>query len=252
MQRMRRNKGFSLTEVLLAVATLSVGMVFVAGTFAVGVFFTTVSAERTTAAVAADEAFAKVRIFGLNPNDADLKSGEMARYENVTLGIDPNEFGYPSTETAGEKQYWWSELCRPVGDPNQSGDRRLVQVTVFVARKIGAGSKFPAPTGTGAWPIPMDVPVTGAVGGNILIVDSADSAYRDLSERWLNRGVTIVDNATGRMYRILDRGGVDGMEVELAEPWQGPGDPERIWVVPPPTSGGRDPCVAVYQELIRF
>ncbi len=53
----------------MAVGTLAVGMTFIAGTFLTGIYLSTFSTERTIAAVAAEEAFAKMRIFGLDPND---------------------------------------------------------------------------------------------------------------------------------------------------------------------------------------
>jgi len=239
----RHNKGFSLTEVLLAVAVLSVGMVFVAGTYAVGVYYTTVSAERTVAAVVADEAFAKIRLFGLNPNDSDLLTVRMARYEDVCVGtIDPNEFAYPSTGSATDKQYWWSALCRDRQPGGRQGSR-LVQVTVFVSRKIGAGSRFPAAGAPRAWPAPMAVQVNDITGGKVLIINDTEQ------QQWISPGATIVDDAGGRMYRVMER---DGTDVELDRPWQGPASPMRIWVVPPPVDGGRDPCIAVYQKLMRF
>ena len=53
-----KNSGFSLTEVLLAVGTLAIGMIFISGTFLTGIYFATIATERTIAAVAANEAFA--------------------------------------------------------------------------------------------------------------------------------------------------------------------------------------------------
>ena len=50
----------------MAVGTLAIGMTFIAGTFLTGIFFSTLSTERTIAAVAAEEAFAKVQIYGLD------------------------------------------------------------------------------------------------------------------------------------------------------------------------------------------
>ena len=59
------NNGFSLIEVLLAVGIIAVGMLFIAGVFPVGIHFTTIASERTIAAVVADEAFAKIRLYGV-------------------------------------------------------------------------------------------------------------------------------------------------------------------------------------------
>jgi len=86
-----RHRGFSLTEVLLAVGTLAVAMLFIAGTFLVAVHFAMVTTERTTAALAADEAFAKIRLYGVNPGS--LQVDRMVRF-----AVDPNESAYPSTD----------------------------------------------------------------------------------------------------------------------------------------------------------
>ena len=68
MNRRPGHKGFSLTEVLLAAGILMIGFMMIAGTLPVGVKLTAMGTERTIGAVAADEAFAKVRLFGLrNP-----------------------------------------------------------------------------------------------------------------------------------------------------------------------------------------
>lgn len=63
----RRHKGFSLTEVLLSLGTLAIGMMFIAGVFPVGIHFATVTTERSIAAAAADEAFAKIRLTAADP-----------------------------------------------------------------------------------------------------------------------------------------------------------------------------------------
>ena len=61
--------GFSLTEVVIAIGLLAVGMLFIAGSFPVSVHFTTVATERTIAATVADEAFAKIKLYGIyDPN----------------------------------------------------------------------------------------------------------------------------------------------------------------------------------------
>ena len=131
MGNRRQNKGFSLTEVLLAVGTLAVGMVFISGTFLTGIHFSTIATERSIAAVVADEAFAKLRIYGsTDPNkwlsgkstfscfdfndvEVEVDIGQINQ-ETVHLVRDPDEFAYPSTITSTPKQYYWSALCRPV------------------------------------------------------------------------------------------------------------------------------------------
>lgn len=54
MRESYKNRGFSLTEVLLSVGILAVGMIFIAGVFPVGIYFTTIATERTIAAIVAD------------------------------------------------------------------------------------------------------------------------------------------------------------------------------------------------------
>ncbi|GAF90301.1 unnamed protein product, partial [marine sediment metagenome] len=63
MAKLCKHKGFSLAEVLLAISTLAVGVLFVAGVFPVGIHLTTVAIERTIAVIAADEAFAKIKLY---------------------------------------------------------------------------------------------------------------------------------------------------------------------------------------------
>src|SRR4030042_1337956 len=149
-----RNSGFSLTEVLIAVGILSFGMVFVAGVFPAGIYLMTISTERTIAAVAADEAFAKVRIYNVNFASPQWPSPPptvgCVGFNDVSLvAVDPNEFEYPSTNTGEPNQYCWSALCRLVDDdPN-----RLVQVTVFVSRKVSRNLKYlDGSGGTVGWP----------------------------------------------------------------------------------------------------
>ena len=157
MNNKQKHRGFSLTEVLIAVGILAVGMTFVAGVFPAGIYLMTIATERTIAAVAADEAFAKIRIYAvgdLNDMNDDIKLNNLKENELMdfndptvfpaTINIDPNEFTYPSTNTAAEKQYYWSALCRRAAlDPN-----RLVQVTVFVSRKVSPNLKYRTPNGT--------------------------------------------------------------------------------------------------------
>ena len=240
MRTKRNKKGFSLIEVLMAVGTLAVGMIFIGGTFLTGIYFSTIATERTIAAVAADEAFAKIRIFEVNPADPRLADVDQTRFEDVVLNpIDPNEFAYPSIKTLAESRYCWSALCRRI-DPNPS-DRR-VQVTVFVCRKVGSGAAYHGNVGR---PIPMKVGVTGPVSNVVLTINEPGKI------NWINDGYTIVENGTGKIYQVVGRA-VDSAplnEITLAKPWQG-GD--TVWVVPPPIDRGRGPCIVVYQKVIVF
>ena len=242
-------KAFSLTEVLLAVATLAIGMLFIAGTFLAGIYLTTVAAERTTAAVVADEAFAKIKLYGINPADPNLFVGPLRRFEDVEARrpVPAEEFAYPSTQVdISEKQYYRSALCRRV-DPNAAS--RLVQVTVFVSRKTASAGLYQGGAGR---PIPMAV--------RILILATPPTNVLTGSPgptlTWINDGCTIVDDQTGQIYRVLQRrdavpGASPGPTIELDRPWEGaPGG--SVWVVPPPIGSGKDPCIAVSQKVIRF
>ena len=271
VRKLRNNNGFSLTEVLFAVATLAIAMLFIAGTFPVAIYFSTIATERTIAAVAADEAFAKIRLYA-DPNDPNddididyLGVDWQTRFNDVnafpatlTFGLDPSEFAYPSDPGVhiSEKKYFWSALCRRVMDPT-TGPTRLVQVTVFISRKIGeaGGYWYRNPDGSlnqGGWfyPIPIDVNVS-QVGPDEL---SIDLLVDPVEKTFINDGYTIVDDRTGQIYRVLERyAGVPPIDqvIKLDRPWQG-GLTGLVWVVPPPVNGGRYPCIAIYQKVIRF
>ena len=275
MKSERKNSGFSLAEVLLAMGVLAIGMIFVAGVFPLGIRFTTIASERTTAAVAAEEAFAKIKLYARgDPEDLndDIKLGKLKvdklRPDETTdfdkifpaaAEIDPNEFAYPSTGTdISQKQYYWSALLRRTADdPN-----RLVQIIVFVSRKAGLNLEYPDPNtpggnGTVDWPMPVKVGVEGVAGaGDELRIRLRLSAYGD--ETFINDGYTIVDDKTGRLYRVLEsykEPDYDYKIVLLDRDWDESdpgGHPKYVWVVPPPVGGGRQPCIAVYQKVIRF
>ena len=239
MRKKRRYRGFSLTEVLLAVGTLAIGMIFIGGTFLVGIHFTTIATERTIAAVAADEAFAKIRLYGVNLADPNLVVNELTQFE-VLNPIAEDEFAYPSTKSSAAKQYYWSALCRPVhSDPNN----RLVQVTVFVGRKVGSGTKYQGSAVNR--PVPMRVDVAGTLGSDVLTIEEPDK------RTWINDGCTVVDDQTGQLYRVLRRD-VDVPNIIVLDRVWDSDLTGSVWVVPPPIGGGRYPCVAIYQKVIRF
>ena len=265
--------GFSLTEMLLAIGVLSVGMVFIAGVFPVAIHFMTISTERTIAAVVADEAFAKIKLYA-HPDPAGPDTNEInltalpiaghAYFRDIRVfpaigNIDPNEeFTYPSTDTdISQKHYCFSALCRLTA-PNS----RLVQVTVFINRKTGPILRYYAPdilpdpgtAGYGAvdfskavdWPRPVKGAVDVTARSNELEIAN------DKEKTFFNDGCRILDNATGRIYRVMERyPPPDDDTILLDGDWQG-GSPGNVWVVPPPIGGGRYPCIAIYQKEIRF
>jgi len=259
------NNGFSLIEVLLAVGIIAVGMLFIAGVFPVGIHFTTIASERTIAAVVADEAFAKIRLYGVVDFNSPLwpvpPGIACADFRDVSYGaVNPVEFAYPSDPNIdiSDKQFYWSALCRRVVDPDPNS--RLVQVTVFVSRKVGAGAIYrrrdplaPPALTTVPSPVPVWINVSQPVGfnpSNLLVVDAILNDNVD-EITFVNDGYTIVDNVSGQIYRVLERDSIVPDMIILDRPWQG-GLPGLVWVVPPPVSGGRRPCIAVYQRVIRF
>ena len=222
--------GFSLTEVLLAVGILAVGMLFIAGVFPVSIYFTTVATERTIAATVADEAFAKTKLYGVNL--ATLSYINQTQYV-----LSAAEHAYPSTPTSdpNSRQYWWSAVCRRV-------DINDVQVTVFVSRKVGATTTYSNAIDPSR-PVAVDVNVFSAVGYELTI--GADQ------KNYINDGYTIVDGVSGQIYRVLERYPSNDTVIKLDKSWQGT-PPSKVWVVSPPATGGRYPCIGVYQKVMRF
>jgi type II secretory pathway pseudopilin PulG len=259
-----KETGFSLTEVLLAVGILAVGMVFIAGVFPVGIRFSQISEERTIAAIVADEAFAKIRIYAAGDPENGVEPIQLSEIGRNNLTpedeneledilpamVDPNllypeEFVYPSTGSEIEKkQYCWWALFRLVD--GSSGVNSPVQVTVFVCRKSG-NMQYRTADGSddGEWPVPVAVGVLEEVRDNELsIVDVSEKGF-------INDGYRIVDDKTGRIYRVRERYKDPDDTILLDRDWDDDsGSP--VWVVPPGVGGSRGPCIGVYQKVIGF
>ena len=249
-----RNSGFSLTEVLIAVGILSVGMVFAAGAFPAGIYLTAVATERTIAAVAADEASAKVRIYGIDLSKISDSSLKDFNSLPAAININPNEFEYPSAEANEPNQYHWSALCR-LTEALATNPNPPVQVTVFVCRKVSQNLKYwdrnPDDTLKKVdYPVPVRVSVSSGSNPNELLIGDIIPADSVDEKTFINDGYTIVDGATGRIYRVLERyKATNDNTILLDRDWEGG---SLVWVVPPPVGGGRHPCIAVYQKVIIF
>ena len=264
---------------LIATGIMAIGLVMVATIFPVGVKLTSMSTERTIGAVVADEAFAKIQLYGLQANwRITVSSVACSDYQYIAKGIglggddlwwtaddvNTGEFQYPSAVMASDEpgHYHWSALCRKV-----AGSDNEVQVTVFVTRKVAAASKYRAwdPNAFDVdlpsdWPkpVPVNVSFNPASPKQLLIVNGPGSLVLNDSRYFFDDGYTIVDNYSGRIYRVLevkDAIGSDSLPdtLVLQQDWEDNGlTNETIWVVPPAVGSDRYPCVRVYQKVLRF
>jgi len=256
----RHEKGFSLAEVLMSLGILSIGMLLIAAIFPAGVYFATISTERTIAAVVADEAFAKIKIYGNDPNinfeplvDLGVECSIFPRSNLMLAEWSEDEFLYPSDNSLNDRIYSWSAIWRRLPDPTG----RNVQVTVFVSRKAGLAAMYyrhdlsAGEPGTieedNLFPAPVPVRITTDNTEQITI-ENPD--YRT----FLTEGCTIVDGETGFLYRVLRRDDANHDVIYLDRDFidlDSDGESD-VWVVPHPVGGGRVPCIAVYQKIIRF
>ncbi|NLH43914.1 MAG: type II secretion system protein [Planctomycetes bacterium] len=270
MTKKRQQHGFSLTETLMAVGTLAIGMTFIGGTFLTGIYFATLSTERTVAAVASEEAFAKMQIFGLDVDDPNLKTSEFVPYEDLTT-LPAKETFYPSTSGDSDRQYSWSALCRRVVDVNDGPDGaatkrgELIQCVVFISRETGAHSSYRKRQSGSIWPqlaqtdlpcpVRVNIAQNSGMTDQVLVKDAVSGDAVD-ERTFVAQGSILVDNATGGIYRVLERDKTQPEKVTLDRAWDGgdltASDGGWVWVVPPPVAGGRIPCIAVYQKIIRF
>lgn len=231
-------KGFSLPEVLMATGILAVGLVMIAGTFPVAIFLTLSSVEQTAAPIAADEAVAKMQLYGFAGISTSTKD-----FDSIPAKIDPNEYWYPSIRDINDYQrtYCWSAICR-LSAPN------LVQATIFVSRKGASGLSYYQYDSTtnsinpnGTRPTPVKITGATATGPQLTLSTPGDGA------KYIHAGASIVADATGNIYRVLSR---DNDTITLASNWIETAN--DFWVVPPPASGGRSPFVGVYQRIINI
>jgi prepilin-type N-terminal cleavage/methylation domain-containing protein len=217
-------RGFTLVETLLALGVLAIGCLCVAGSFCVGIHFSSVATEQTMAAIVADEAFAKVRIFaGQDPNWLNNLPPFCVDF-NSTASIDPNEFFYPSTEGVPQ-DYYWQALCRKAGP-------HTYQITVFSCRKIGAR---PASWLTEIPTLPTPQPTILDVG-NDFGTRLGDPAY-------------IIEPLSGQLYIGNKIAGQEPRYISLADAWP---DTALCWAIPSAAPRTTSPCIRVFQKIVCF
>lgn len=298
MVRGIKQPGFSVAEVMIAVGILGVALIFIAGVFPVGIRFTEVSTNRTVGTIVASEAFAKIRLMAdeVGADVTELEFEEQRDFNDWYDDIDDsdnyiddvNTYCYPTDNTVefGKKQYCWSALLRRVdkyrSGPNEPDSSRDVQVTVFVCRRPGENQKyykpdfddlkFPGNTyGIITTDIEtVDLPAPAKIGvDEVADRENELEIITDKEITLINDGDLIVDDATGRIYRVLERYADPDDDFILLDKdfiwddWEGgqiSGD-RFIWVVPSPWApgslftwkvSGKNPCVGVYQKVIKF
>ncbi len=282
MKNLTRNHfGFSLIETMLAAGILGVGLVLIAMVFPVGIKLTSVATERTVGAIAADEAFAKIKLWGFprtwptltNQTCADyreLLNTQYAGYPGWSIkDISWSEFLYPSDDNIGQPRvYHWSALCRALDD-------KQVQITVFVTRKVAENIQFRSTINSGVGPLPGSLQ---AWPSPVVVSLKYDGTPRELKigvllwgdeHEFLNGGMVLLEDRTGRLYTIEQVRDSDGdgqrETLVLSQPWQWPGyelNPDappaaaqtnlRFWVVPPGIGSSRNPVIAVRQKVMRI
>jgi hypothetical protein len=233
-----------------------------------GVYFSTISTERTIASVAAGEAFAKIRLYD-EPTDAN--AGFMPYEQAIkTKKVPLAEYLYPSTGQTSAGQYSWAAICRRAragAGQTQTVSDNLIEFIVFVCRESNPASKYwVRKTGKGAQgfdpcdlPRPVRITITQdpmSLNKNEVTIVDPVAADRIDERAFVSNGTSIVDDATGQIYRVLERSATQPDRITLDRPWTGGTIATQrgggVWVVPPPTSGGRDPLIAIYQRVLRF
>ena len=262
----KKQRGFSLAEVLMALAILALGMVFIAGVFPAGIYYTIISTERTLGSVVADEAFAKIRLYGVDvnlpfvgeklPKAGCVDFSSTSAIWPIPVDTQYNEFAYPSDPNIdiSDKKYYWSALCRRVSGTKPG--ETLVQVTVFVSRKTGVGTTYYDPTDITkpvGYPYPRPVLIPVAAVGTVptRTLQIIDLNKDGIERTFINAGSIIVEDTFGRIYRVVERNSTNPDEITIERDWQGLVS-DKIWVIPPPVGGGRQPCIGVFQKEMLF
>ncbi|HBG25706.1 MAG TPA: hypothetical protein DDX75_01265 [Phycisphaerales bacterium] len=254
MKSVIKNSGFSLTEVLMAVGVLSIGIMLVATMFPAALYLTTVASERTMAALVADQAFAKMQLYGFIHQDKDEDRYTRYKFRMVDQEnkIDPNEFIY-HIDGSGQPQYSWEALCRKLND--DANDMRY-SVKLYISRKTSPNLKYTVALGMAGdvnsvtWPMPVPINV------QYTSPDKLTMEYE--AEKFINPppATIVMDYNSGRLFRIINR---EDNEVTLDRSWDKDISNQniKIWLLPSPVDStgkptGKNPDIEVFQRIIDF
>lgn len=251
-----KNSGFSLTEVLMAAGILSIGIMLVATMFPAAIYLTTVASEKTMAAIIADEAFAKMKLYGIDVNNNSDSDAYFVYSERMTSKIDSNEFTY-NPDGRENPQYCWSALCKKIAIKDPCDLRYYVKL--YVARKTTPGLQYikegiPNPPLTD-WPIPVSFAVKAMPAANQLQINGDYFATNKINPP---PSTAIVDSITGRIFRIISR---DDINLTLDRDWDKDiPAPTAVWFLPAGVAGtgsnqkviGRNPDIDIFERIIDF
>jgi hypothetical protein len=269
-----KHKGFSLIEAIIATGILALGLAMIAMAFPVGVKLASIATERPVGVVAANEAFAKICLYGIrafsDPNwAANSDSNPATTVDNtctdywpvcktsLTLLQKNDQRCYPSlVPQPMERRYYWSSLVR-----RADSNTNEVQATVFVCRMLGMGSAYYTSAGTanGQWPVPVKVRVQMTAANEVQVMIPSPLVYTPSGAeyKFFTEGSMIVEDSLGSIYKVMemkDLPPIDGVReiLVLDKAFTTTVAPSYVWVVPPAIGSSRNPCIDISQRVLAF